>query len=97
LNDEKSLGPDDTKFNSAGVRNYATLAGGVAAVHSTLASPIYHELWIACRHGDADTIRAAISHSPWSGLEPGQYRLPAWSTAVHMSSRLLVSGGPQGG
>jgi len=96
LNDERAQ-PGATDYNSAGVKNYTSLEQGAHAVFSTLSSPIYHELWIACRHNDTDTIRAAISASPWSGLPAAKYYIPKWSSTIEASGALIVSGGPQGG
>jgi len=96
LNDERAQ-PGATDFNSVGVKNYTSLEQGAHAVFSTLSSPIYRDLWIACRHNDTDTIRAAISVSPWSGLPAKDYYIPKWSSTIEASGGLIVSGGPQGG
>jgi len=96
LNDERKM-PGSTDFNSAGVQNYDSLESGVNAVFSTLTSGLYKSLWLHMRHGRVDSIRAAISYSPWSGLPFEKYRIPEWGVAVAATGGLIVSGGRHGG
>jgi len=96
LNDERKM-PGSTGFNSVGVQNYESLESGINAVFSTLVSGLYKSLWLHMRHGRVDSIRTAISYSPWSGLPADKYRIPEWDKAVADTGGLIVSGGPQGG
>lgn len=58
--------PGDTRFNSVGVRNYATWQDGVAATAKTLLNGRYDNIVAALRRGtNAVTTAEALRLSPW--------------------------------
>lgn len=59
----------DSNYNSAGVRNYATLQDGIDATKATLTNGLYNPVLTALRGGTANIIAQAWVRSPW-GTEP---------------------------
>ena len=57
--------PGATDYNSAGVKNYATTADGIAATKATLENGNYPAVLSAGRVGDATAYVRAIAGSPW--------------------------------
>jgi len=72
---ERVMGvPGEDNFNSVGVRNYPTLAVGVAATVVTLSNGYYGGILSALPNGTFTEIANAVDASPWGDHDVAQVR-----------------------
>jgi len=72
---ERVMGvPGEDNFNSVGVRNYPTLAVGVAATVVTLSNGYYGGILSALPNGTFAEIANAVDASPWGDHDVAQVR-----------------------
>jgi hypothetical protein len=70
---ERVMGvPGEDNFNSVGVRNYPTLAVGVAATVVTLSNGLYGGILGALQNGTFTEIANAVDASPWGDHDVAQ-------------------------
>jgi len=70
---ERVMGvPNEDNFNAVGVRNYPTLAVGVAATVVTLSNGLYGAILSALPNGTFSEIANAVDASPWGDHDVAQ-------------------------
>jgi LysM repeat protein len=69
---ERSVGLGENNFNSVGVKNYPSLAVGIAATVLTLENGYYGDILTSLNGGSFAEITAAIDSSPWGDTTVSQ-------------------------
>jgi LysM repeat protein len=69
---ERSVGLGENNFNSVGVKNYPSLAVGIAATVLTLENGYYGDILTSLNGGSFAEITAAIDSSPWGDTDVSQ-------------------------
>jgi hypothetical protein len=88
--------PGDSKFNSAGVRNYPDEDTGIRATIRTLQLRYYVAVVGALRRGTLQDIYDAIHRSPWCGrcCQHGQYPAAFAAAGVRLAPRKVCDSSP---
>jgi len=93
---ERVMGvPGEDNFNAVGVRNYPTLAVGVAATVVTLSNGLYGAILSALPNGTFSEIANAVDASPWGDHDVAQVQ-PDFGALINSNDNSVYPLTPSG-